>query len=67
MSTNRISGPAAIRAVNALLEDHHMITTSWVEEQCATCIENGGAIGAIETEWPCDIYTTIQDALGDQK
>ena len=67
MITNRITGPAAIRAVNALLEDHYMITTSWGEEQCATCIENGGAVGAVEADWPCDIYTTIQDAIGDQK
>src|SRR5699024_6513457 len=67
MITNRITGPAAIRAVNALLEDHYMITTSWGEEQCATCFENGGAIGAVEAQWPCDIYTTIQDAIGDQK
>lgn len=67
MSDNRITVPAAIRAINALLEDHYMITTSWGEEQCATCIENGGAIGAIEADWPCDIYATIQDALGDQK
>ena len=66
MITNRITGPAAIRAVNALLEDHYMITTSWGEEQCATCFENGGAIGAVEAPWPCDIYTTIQDAIGDQ-
>jgi hypothetical protein len=57
---------AAVRAINALLEDHYMITTSWGEEQCATCIENGGAIGAIETQWPCDIYATIQDAIGDE-
>lgn len=62
-----ITGPAAIRAINALLKDHYMITTNWGEEQCATCIENGGAIGAIEAQWPCDIYMTIQDAIGDQK
>ena len=66
MTDNRITGPAAIRAVNALLEDHYMITASWGEEQCATCFENGGAIGAVEAQWPCDIYTTIQDAIGDQ-
>src|SRR5699024_4222198 len=36
------------------------------EEQCATCFENGGAIRAVEAPWPCDIYTTIQDAIGDQ-
>src|SRR5699024_7037542 len=67
MTDNRITGPAAIRAVNALLEDHYPVDDGIWGQHCATCITDGGAVGADVMDWPCDIYTTIQDAIGDQK
>src|SRR5699024_9028535 len=62
-----ITGPAAIRAINALLEDHYPVDDGIWGQHCATCITDGGAVGADVMDWPCDIYTTIQDAIGDQK
>ena len=67
MTDNRITGPAAIRAVNALLEDHYPVDDGIWGQHCATCIIDAGATGADVMDWPCDIYTTIQDAIGDQK
>lgn len=61
-----ITGPAAIRAINALLEDHYPVESPW-GEHCATCITDAGATGADVMDWPCDIYTTIQDAIEDQQ
>src|SRR5699024_3257754 len=62
-----ITGPAAIRAINALLEDHYPVDDGIWGQHCATCITDGGAVGADVMDWPCDIYTTIQDAIGEHK
>src|SRR5699024_4073104 len=62
-----ITGPAAIRAINALLEDHYPVDDGIWGQHCATCITDGGAVGADVMDWPCDIYATIHDAIGDQK
>lgn len=67
IALSRTAMPALGRLVRRLLEDHHMVTTSWGEEQCATCIIDAGATGADRMEWPCDIYTTITDALGEDE
>ena len=58
---------AAIRAINALLEDHYPVDDGIWGQHCATCIIDAGATGADVMDWPCDIYATIQDAIGDQK
>src|SRR5690625_7348919 len=54
MTDSSITGPAAVRAVNALLDEHYMITTSGDARPLAQCVDIGGAIAAVEEPWRCD-------------